>query len=147
MAPITTSTEIDRSAEVVFTYVTDPARFSEWQKGVVDGAMDPPGVPNIGDRCLTTRRIGFANRTAIAEVVHVDPPTTWSVLGMDGPIRAAVDVVVEALSGTRARLTISVDFEGHGIGRLLLPLIVEREARTEMPANLATLKRRVQAEP
>ncbi len=147
MAPITTSIEVDRSAEVVFDYVTDPSRFSEWQNGVVHGAMDTPDAPKVGDRCLTTRRIGFVTRAATAEVVRVDPPSTWCVRGVDGPIRAAVDVAVEALSGTRARLTISVDFEGRGIGRLLVPLMVEREAREEMPANLAALKRRVEAEP
>jgi hypothetical protein len=147
MAPITTTIEIDRSAEVVFAYATDPSRFSEWQKGVVDGAMDTPGAPKVGDRCLTTRRIGFANRAVTAEVVHLDPPTSWGVRGVDGPIRAGVDVTVEPLSGTRARLTISIDFEGHGIGRLLVPLIVEREARKEMPANLAALKQRVEAAP
>jgi uncharacterized protein YndB with AHSA1/START domain len=32
MAPIVTSTEIDRPADEVFTYATDPARFSEWQE-------------------------------------------------------------------------------------------------------------------
>jgi hypothetical protein len=112
---------------------------------VVDGTMDTPSAPKVGDRCLTTRRIGFANRPVTAELARIDPPSMWAVRGVDGPIRAAVDVAVEALSGTRARLTISIDFEGHGIGRLLVPLIIHREARKEMPANLAALKQRVEA--
>lgn len=37
MKPITTSTEIDRSADDVFAYAIDPTRFREWQKGVIDG--------------------------------------------------------------------------------------------------------------
>ena len=37
MAPIVTCAEIGRPAAEVFAYATDPARFSEWQKGVVDG--------------------------------------------------------------------------------------------------------------
>jgi hypothetical protein len=40
MAPIVTSGEIGRVAAAVFSYATDPARFSEWQQGVVDGHMD-----------------------------------------------------------------------------------------------------------
>jgi hypothetical protein len=63
---------------------------------------------------------------------------------MDGPIRAIVDVAVAPLTDNRARLTIVVDFEGHGTGRLLVPLIVRREARKEMPGNLATLKQRLE---
>jgi uncharacterized protein YndB with AHSA1/START domain len=42
MPLIVTSAEIERPAEQVFTYATDPARFSQWQKGVVDGHMDGP---------------------------------------------------------------------------------------------------------
>ena len=63
--------------------------------------------------------------------------------GIDGPIRAIVDVTVEPLAADRSRLTIAVDFDGHGIGKLLVPLVVRREARKEMPANLAALKRRL----
>jgi hypothetical protein len=66
------------------------------------------------------------------------------VRGIDGPIRAIVDLTVESLTDTRSRLTIALDFEGHGIGKLLVPLVVRRQARKEMPANLATLKQRIE---
>jgi hypothetical protein len=66
------------------------------------------------------------------------------VRGIDGPIRAIVDLNVESLTDTRSRLTIALDFEGHGIGKLLVPLVVRRQARKEMPANLATLKQRIE---
>jgi uncharacterized protein YndB with AHSA1/START domain len=143
---ITTSIDVNRPAEQVFAYATDPARFSEWQKGVVDGHIDGSGKPSVGARCLTTRRIGFAKRPVTAEVTHIDPPKTWGVRGIDGPIRAIVDVTVHALTEDRARLTIAIDFEGHGIGQLLVPLVVRREARKEMPANLATLKERLEGD-
>ena len=74
MPPITASTDVDRPAEDVFAYATDPTRFSEWQKGVVDGHLDETGNPQVGARCVTTRRIGFANRPTTAELTHVDPP-------------------------------------------------------------------------
>ena len=149
MPPIVTSAEIDRPAAEVFAYATDPTRFSEWQKGVVDGHMDGPAdgtqPPAVGAKCVTTRRVGGANRPATSELVHIDPPRTWGVRGLDGPIRAAVDVLVEPLSGSRSRLTISVDFSGRGIGKVLVPLVVRRQARKEMPDNLAALKRRMEA--
>ena len=60
MPPIVTSAEIGRPAAEVFAYATDPARFSEWQKGVVDGHMDGPAdgprSPAVGAECVTTRR-------------------------------------------------------------------------------------------
>jgi uncharacterized protein YndB with AHSA1/START domain len=147
--PIVTSAEIDRPAEEVFAYVTDPARFSEWQKGVVGGHMDGAGdgtqAPAVGAKCVTTRRIGGANRPSTSELVHIDPPKAWGVRGLDGPIRAAVDVLVEPVTDSRSRLTITVDFTGHGIGKILVPLMVRPEARKEMPANMTTLKRRMEA--
>jgi hypothetical protein len=93
---------------------------------------------------VTTRRIGGANRPSTSELVHVNPPKTWGVRGIDGPIRAAVDVQVEPVTDSRSRLTISVDFTGHGIGKILVPLMVRREARKEMPENMAALKRLIE---
>ena len=149
MPSIVTSAEIERPAADVFAYATDPARFPEWQKGVVDGHMDGPGngtqTPAVGAKCVTTRRIGGANRASTSELVHIDPPKTWGVRGTDGPIRAAVEVLVEPVTGSRSRLTISVDFTGHGIGKILVPLMVRPEARKEMPGNLAALKQRMEA--
>lgn len=46
--------------------------------------------------------------------------------------------------GRRSRLTIEVDFEGHGIGKLIVPLGVRRQARNEMPSNLRTVKRHLE---
>ena len=149
MPPIVTSAEIGRPAAEVFACATDPARFSEWQKGVVDGHMDGLAngnqTPAVGARCVTTRRIGGANRPSTAELVHIDPPKTWGVRGIDGPIRAAVDVLVEPVTDSRSRLTISVDFTGRGIGKILVPLMVRRDARKEMPDNMAALKQRMEA--
>jgi hypothetical protein len=149
MPPIVTRAEIGRPAAEVFAYATDPARFSQWQKGVLDGHMDGPaggtGTPAVGATCVTTRRIGGASRPSTSELTHIDPPKTWGVRGIDGPIRAAVDVLVEPLAGDRSRLTISVDFAGHGIGKILVPLMVRREARKEMPANMAALKQNMEA--
>jgi uncharacterized protein YndB with AHSA1/START domain len=149
MPPIVTSAEIGRPAAEVFAYATDPARFKEWQKGVVDGHMDGPAddtqPPPVGTKCVTTRRIGGASRPSTSELTHIDPPKTWGVRGTDGPVRAAVDVLVEPVTGSRSRLTISVDFTGHGIGKILVPLMVRREARKEMPANIAALKQRMEA--
>jgi hypothetical protein len=142
--PISTSIEVDRPAAELFDYVTDPSRFREWQHGVIEGHMSAR-PPSVGDRCLTTRRIGFAKRPITSEVTHADPPRSWGVRGIDGPIRAAVDVTVEPLDDDkRSRTTITIDFTGHGIGKLLVPLMVRPQARKEMGANLQRLKERLE---
>jgi Polyketide cyclase / dehydrase and lipid transport len=146
MAPAIASAVVDQPAADVFAYATDPAHFREWQQGVIDGHLDQPGPAQVGTKCLTTRRIGGANRAVTSEITHIDAPRAWGVRGIDGPIRAIVGVTVEALTATSSRLTIAVDFEGHGIGKLLVPLIVRRQAQKEMPANVEALKRRVEAQ-
>jgi hypothetical protein len=145
MAPITVSTDIDRCAPEVFAYATDPTRFHEWQSGVVDGHLDSRDNCQPGALCRTTRRIGGANRTSTSELTHINLPATWGVRGIDGPIRAVVDVTVEPLGAHRSRLTMTVEFAGHGIGKILVPLVVRPEARKEMPGNLAKLKQHLQA--
>jgi uncharacterized protein YndB with AHSA1/START domain len=148
MPPIVTTAEIERPAARVFACATDPSLFSQWQKGVEDGHMDGPAdgarVPPVGTKCVTTRRTGGASRPVTSELTHIDPPRTWGVQGTDGPIRATVDVLVEPVTDSRSRLTISVDFTGHGIGKILVPLMVRREARKEMPENMAALKRLIE---
>jgi len=107
---------------------------------------DHPGPATVGTRCLTTRRIGGASRAVTSEITRIDPPRAWGLRGIDGPIRATVELTVEPLTGSTSRLTITVDFEGHGIGKILVPLLVRRQARKEMPTNIATLKQRIEAQ-
>ena len=61
------------------------------------------------------------------------------------PIRAQVDVIVDELTADRSRLLIDIDFAGPGMGKILVPLMVERAARKEMPVNLSTLKRNLES--
>ena len=84
-APVAASAEIGRPAAGVFACATGPARFSQWQQGVADAHMDGPdgGLPVAGATCVTTRRIGGANRPSTSELVHIDPPRTWGVRGTD----------------------------------------------------------------
>jgi hypothetical protein len=142
---VETTVEVDRPAAEVFAYATDPTRFAEWQQGVVDGHLDSGKEPAVGDQCHMTRRIGGSNRSSTSLLTHIDPPRTWGVRGIDGPIRATVDLTVEPLADARSRLTISVGFAGHGVGKLLVPLVVRGQARKEMPANLDRLKARLEA--
>ena len=146
MAPLTSIIEIACPQAEVFSYVTDPSTFGEWQAGVVGGSIEGEKPTAVGSKCTTTRRVGGAEREATSELTKLDPPASWAVRGIDGPIRAIVNVTVEPLNGgAQSRVTIELDFEGHGLGKLLVPLVVRRQARTEMPANLRRLKQRLES--
>jgi uncharacterized protein YndB with AHSA1/START domain len=146
MAPIVSSIEIGRAPEEVFSYVVDPSRLAEWQESVVSAHVEGDGPPTVGSRAVTTRRIGRGERTMTMEMTDVSAPRSWAVRGIDGPVRAIVKGTVEPLAdGTQSRVRIELDFEGHGLGKLLVPLVVRRQAQKEMPRNLRTLKQRLES--
>lgn len=146
MAPIVTSTEIARPPEDVFSYVTDPSRLAEWQESVVSTRSDEGGPPRVGSRVAQTRRIGRREQTMTSEITEITPPTSWAVRGVDGPVRGMVKGTVEPVgNGERSRVTIELDFEGHGIGKLLVPLVVRPQARKQMPTNMRNLKERLES--
>jgi hypothetical protein len=98
----------------------------------------------LGARFTTTRRIGGVERTMAQEVTELRPPTSWAVHGVDGPIRASAKVTVEPLDdGASSRVLFALDFEGHGIGRPLLPA-VRRQARRAAPVSYRKLKERLE---
>ena len=143
MTPIITSIEVARRADEAFAYVIDPTTMSEWQENVVRGRLDTP-TTSVGSRCTTIRRIGGRERKVVTEITEYDPPRRWADRGLNGPIRAIVGVTVEPTGDSRSRVTIELDFTGHGIGKLLVPLVVRRQAAKEMPGNMTRLKDRLE---
>lgn len=147
MAPIVGSVEVARRPEEVFAYLTDVDRLTEWQDGLVSARRETGEGFAVGSRIATTRRFGGVERTMTMEVTEASPPGSWAVRGIDGPIRATVRGTVEPLDGgERSRVTIRLDFVGHGVGKLLVPLVVRRQARAEMPKNTSQLKRLLESE-
>ena len=144
MAPIQSTVEIARSPAEVFAYLADPTRFAEWQRDVVRVEVEGGHPPDLGGRFTTTRRIGGVERTMTQEVTELRAPRSWAVQGVDGPIRPSASVTVEPLDGGAAsRVTFALDFEGHGIGRPLLPA-VRRQAQRAAPVSYRALKERLE---
>jgi uncharacterized protein YndB with AHSA1/START domain len=144
MTSIVASTEISRNPDEVFAYVTDPTRLPEWQESVIE-AESSQTPARVGTRARVTRRVGRRELTQSAELADLTPPTRWVVRGLDGPVRGNVTGRIEPLDdGTRSRVTIELELEGHGIGKLLLPLFVQRKAREEMPRNMQRLKEQLE---
>lgn len=141
MPPIVESVEIARPADEVYAYMVDPAHLTEWQEGLVSVRQQGEASVAVGSRFVTVRRVGGRERTMTMEMVELSPPKSFRGRGVDGPVRGIVHGNVEPIEdGTRSRATIELDFEGHGIGILLVPLVVRRQAKREMPQNMRMLK-------
>jgi uncharacterized protein YndB with AHSA1/START domain len=147
VAMIIESIEIARRPEDVFSYATDFSRFPEWQGGV-SSARPQGGAPlALGSRAVVTRRAGPRTLERTEEITELNPPRSWTVRGVGGPLVAIAKGMIEPLDyGERSRLTIALDFEAHGPRRLLLPL-VSRQARKQLPTNERRLKEILEREP
>lgn len=145
MAPLVHSVEIDRSPEDVFAYATDPLRFSEWQDAVVSARPLGSGAVGEGSKISLTRRLGKREQTMTSELTEYNPPRRYAFRVIDGPVRALGKGRFEPLGeGDRTRFTFELDFEGHGIGKVLVPLVVRRRAEKELFESHANLKRRLE---
>lgn len=145
MAPIVHSVEISRSPEDVFAYLTDFSNATEWQENLVSANVEGPGPFGVGSRVKMTRRIGRAERKMTTEVTEHNPPRSFAFRGIDGPIRPIGKGTVEPVGEGRSRFTMELDFEGHGIGKLLVPLVVRRQASGDMPKSQQRLKARLES--
>jgi len=145
MAPIVHSVEIDRPPEDVFAYVTDPAHFKEWQEAVVTASRIDEGPMRQGSKLSLTRRVGKRDQKMTSELTEYSPPRTYAFRVLDGPVRAHGRGTFEPLAdGQRTRFTFELDFDGHGIGKVLVPLFVRRAAANELPESHENLKRRLE---
>jgi uncharacterized protein YndB with AHSA1/START domain len=146
MALIVASIEISRPPEDVFVYVTDPSHLPEWQGGVVRAERLDEGPVAVGTRAVVTRRIGRREQSMTIEITELDPPRTFAVRSVDGPVRGENRGTIASLDdGRGSRLSYELDLRGHGIGKLLVPLLVKRQAQRGTPRNMQKLKERLES--
>jgi uncharacterized protein YndB with AHSA1/START domain len=144
-AAIRESIEISRSPEDVFAYLDDPSRHGEWQSQIVTTEVETAGPTRVGTRVRQTLRLGGREQEMSYEITEHDPPRSYAFRGMDGPLRPVGHGKVEPVGdGTRSRVTIELDFEAHGLGKVLRPVVVS-QARKQVPEDQRQLKERLES--
>lgn len=136
---ITSSIDINRPQTQVFDYLEQLDRHSEWQQALASVRVEGDGPVGVGTKAIEKRKVPGGEREMSYELTAHNPPTTSSWKGLDGPVRPNGTVTVEAIDEGRSRVTVSLELEGHGIGKLLLPF-VRAQARKQIPADQARLK-------
>jgi uncharacterized protein YndB with AHSA1/START domain len=138
---IVESIEISRRPEDVFAYATDFSHFPEWQLGVMSARREDDGPLSVGSSASVIRQAGPRKLSRTEEITELDAPRSWTVRGVGGPLIAIAKGAIAPLDGgERSRLTIALEFEAHGIGTSLLPLVT-RQARRQLPKNEQRLKK------
>ncbi|MGW1556850.1 SRPBCC family protein [Streptomyces sp. NPDC002144] len=138
--------DVDRAPEDVWAYVIDPSHLPEWQLSAVSAERLDEGPLGTGSQVRVTRRLGHRREVPMTmEYTEYDPPHSWTVRGIDGPVRGLFRAEVEPLDeGRRSRVKMDLDFEGHGLGKVMLPLFVRPQVRKELPRNEQLLKDRLE---
>lgn len=145
MAPIRASIEVARCPDEVFAYLDDLERHREWQEQIVSAEKQGDGPTRVGTKSTEKRRMGKREMTVSYEVTEHDPPRAFAFHGIDGPVRVVGRATVEPLGdGSSSRLSLVLDFEGHGLGKLLVPL-VRSQSRKQVPKDQQRLKERLES--
>jgi len=128
------SIEIDRPAEEVFAYLDQLDRHGEWQSSLVSAKVETDGPTRVGTRVLERRKVPGGARDIPYEITAHDPPRKASFRGTAGPVRPVGTVTVDPVGESSSRMTLELDLEGHGIGKLFA-IFARRQAAREVPAS------------
>ncbi|MGW5634773.1 SRPBCC family protein [Streptomyces sp. NPDC003832] len=145
MSVIRESVDVDCTPDEAFAYITTPSHLPKWQLSAVSAEPEEAGPMHAGSRVRVTRRIGNREVPMTVEWDDLDPPHSWDLHGVAGPVRPRTHGSIQPLDdGRRSRVTIEIDFEAHGVGRVLVPLLVRPQVRRELPRDELLLKERLE---
>jgi uncharacterized membrane protein len=145
MAPITGSIEISRPPQAVFDYVNDLSRHTEWQAGLLEVKVESDGPTRSGSTAQETRKVPIGKQTYHYVITDFDPPKVVGFRVTTGPVRPEGKITLTPLDdGSRTRADFEMEFKGHGLGVVLVPLAT-RDARKQVPGDLQSLKERVES--
>jgi uncharacterized protein YndB with AHSA1/START domain len=137
---VVSSIDIERPPGEVFAYVSDLERHREWQQSVLRTTVETPGPTAAGTRAVETRTVGGREHEIPYEVAEHEPPHRLVIRATAGSIRPHVVVSVDGLDDDRrSRVTISLELEGRGLGRLLEP-VARQQAQAQLPIDQGRLK-------
>jgi uncharacterized membrane protein len=143
---ITHSIEIARTPAEVFAYVDELDRHGEWQELVQSVRVETDGPTRVGSRAVETRKVPSGTREITYEITEHDPPRRASFRGVDGPLRPNGTMTVEPVNdGSRSRVTLNLDLEGHGLAGIVLAPLARRMAKKEVPKAQEKLKQRLES--
>ena len=133
------SIEINRPAEEVFAYLDELDRHAEWQTSLVSAKIETDGPTRVGTRVLERRNVPGGLRDIPYEVTEYEPPHKSAFRGTAGPVRPVGTVTVDPVSESSSRVSVQLDLEGHGIGKLFA-VFARRQAAKQVPEDQERLK-------
>ena len=141
------SIQVSASADVVWSFIDDPARYLHFMSGVTRWEVAGEKASGEGARYRMLMRVGSAEIGGLIEVVEHDEPSemAWnSVTGIDQ--RGRWRLRERELGRTDVELRLSYGVAGAGIGGWLAERIAAPTVRGHLRRSLQQLKLQVEHE-
>ncbi|MDD7942851.1 wax ester/triacylglycerol synthase family O-acyltransferase [Actinomycetospora lutea] len=133
--------DIDRRAEQVFAYCTDPRNATAWNSAVDDVKLLTDGPIGAGTRYRFHTRAG----SGVVQYRGFDPPRAWTATSSGVRLDACFEGEVVPLDG-RSHVRLRAELRPHGALRLLAP-VVRQALRRRWQRDLAVLRALVEQGP
>ena len=139
MIEFTIETHIERPADEVFSYVSDPHRLATWQTNTVSAVQEGDGPFGLGTRLREVHRMpGGKEMESVVEVSEYEPDRTLALHVVEGtPVHARM-TFEPTERGTLMRFTAHGQLEGPM--RLAQPLL-QRTLKRQFEKQCGILKR------
>ena len=129
---------VNRPAEEVFTYLTDPNKLSEWQTMVLEARQESPGAMTQGTRVTDVRKFLGRRFETTSEVTAYEPNKRADFKAVSGPIPFQISHTLEAVGGATS-IKVVAEGEPGGFFKLAEP-IVAAQAERQFRNDYSTLK-------
>jgi hypothetical protein len=140
------SAVIERPVEEVFAFLAHGENDPKFSPRVLEIAKTTGGPPGVGTVYASTVRDAGVKTKREFELTEFDPPSRirWTERTKNAITVPRGGYDLESAEGG-TRLTVFNEFEGHGLGKLLMPLAL-RSARKGADDFAAAIKRVIEAE-
>jgi carbon monoxide dehydrogenase subunit G len=139
-----TSVSIERPAEEVFDYVSDPTTFPRWNSAVQSVRQSSPGEGGVGATYVMHRELPDGPAENGLEVMELDRPTDFTIRTTSGPTPFNYRYSFSG-DGTATVIELAAEVELGGLAGALGP-IASRVVKRGVDSNFADLKRILESE-
>ena len=139
------SATIDQSIDLVFEYVSTPENDPTWVPASLRHKMLSPPPMRVGS--ITEEDVRFLGRRIryTWEITQYEPPSTFALRSISGPIPATICVLMESLGGARTKVIVVGEVHLRGVYKLM-ELVMRWMAHPQFGTQLRTLKNLLESE-
>jgi len=129
---------IDKPAEEVFTFITNPANMSKWNSAVVSLEQITPGEVGMGTKFKSVGEMMGRRIEGEMQVVAFEPNSKYGFQMNAGHVQINVTLTFKTV-GTGTKLSLNAQGNPGGLFKLAEP-VMQGRIKSMMEDNLARLK-------